>query len=257
MKTKENKNIKSFSRTLKFVSSYVVVAMIMISVNGQSINNKKNKTMEVLKNKISDLVFYELPYSYDALEPHFDKMTMEIHYSKHHKAYYDNLMAAMKDSPKAGVSLLELMQNISQYPVGVRNNGGGYFNHHLFWNILSGSPQKTPQGKLKDAIEKDFGSFEAFKEEFENAAKTRFGSGWAWLSLGKDGKLFVSSTPNQDNPFMDVAEKQGYPIMGIDVWEHAYYLKFQNRRPEYVGTYWNVVDWKKVEELYEIALNFK
>lgn len=256
-----SKSILEYSKIQLFGARFFSVLLVILILGLMLFSNKsfsqvinpKNKTnMNILNDKIQDLKFHELPYSYDALEPHFDKMTMEIHYSKHHKAYYDNLMAAMKDNPESKtLELLDLMKNISKYPMGVRNNGGGYFNHYLFWNILSPKSQSLPQGDLKLAIEKEFGSFEDFKKEFEAAAKTRFGSGWAWLSVDKNGKLFVSSTPNQDNPYMDVVEKQGIPIMGIDVWEHAYYLKFQNRRPEYVATFWNVIDWKKVEELYK------
>lgn len=258
-----NKSVMEFSKVEVFWAKGVAILGMILFLSlilfsnksfSQVTNLKNTNTMNLLNDKIKDLKFYELPYNYDALEPHFDKMTMEIHYTKHHKAYYDNLMVAMKDNPESKtLSLLDLMKNISKYPVGVRNNGGGYFNHHLFWNILSPKPQSLPQGDLKLEIEKEFGSFENFKNEFEAAAKTRFGSGWAWLSVDNNGKLFVSSTPNQDNPYMDIVEKQGIPILGIDVWEHAYYLKFQNRRPEYVATFWNVIDWGKVEELYKKA----
>lgn len=252
-KNQAHKNKISFGFAITTIL-FTIFLMSFKEIKSQVTNQKNKITMNILNDKIQDLNFHDLPYSYDALEPHFDKLTMEIHYSKHHKAYYDNLMAAMKDNADSKtLSLLDLMQNISKYSVGVRNNGGGYFNHHLFWNILSANPQKMPEGELKKQIENDFGSFENFKNEFETAAKTRFGSGWAWLSVDKNGKLFVSSTPNQDNPYMDVAEKQGIPILGIDVWEHAYYLKFQNRRPDYVATFWEVLDWKKIDELYQKA----
>ncbi len=245
------------------LTSVVILLLFFTLLNNQKafsqINNQqKITTMNILSNKVQNLQFYELPYAYDALEPHIDKMTMEIHYSKHHKAYYDNLMLAIKDNKNAAeMSLYDLMKNISSMPMVIRNNGGGYFNHHLFWNIMSPKPQNSPSGKLAEAINRDFGSFDVFKTQFETAAKTRFGSGWAWISVDKNGKLFVSSTPNQDNPFMDVADKQGFPIIGLDVWEHAYYLKFQNKRPDYVSTFWNVLDWKKVEELYAEGLQFK
>lgn len=250
---------RQFIRLLTVISIFLF--FILLNHNkafSQVTNPKKSTIMNILNDNVQKIQFPELPYAYDALEPHIDKMTMEIHYSKHHKAYFDNFMLALKDQPKAAeLSLYELMKNIGSQAVSFRNNGGGFFNHHLFWNIMSPKPQNLPTGKLAEAINRDFGSFEAFKTQFETAAKTRFGSGWAWLSVDKTGKLFVSSTPNQDNPFMDITEKQGFPIIGLDVWEHAYYLKFQNRRPDYVATFWNVLDWKIVEELFAEGLQFK
>lgn len=204
--------------------------------------------------KVKDLVFPSLPYAYNALEPHIDAMTMEIHYTRHHKAYFDNLNAAVKDSPMADLSFDELLANISKYPVAVRNNGGGHFNHELFWSVMSPNGGGKPGGELLKAIEKDFGSFEAFQELFNNAAKTRFGSGWAWLAVKADKSLAVCSTPNQDNPLMDVSECKGTPILGLDVWEHAYYLKYQNKRPDYVAAFWNVINWAQVEKNYAKAL---
>jgi len=204
--------------------------------------------------KVNQLVFPALPYDFNALEPHIDAMTMEIHYSRHHKAYFDNLMAAVKDSPMAEMSFSDLLANISKFPVAVRNNGGGHFNHELFWSIMSPDGGGKPGGELSAAIEKDFGSFEQFQEQFNNAAKTRFGSGWAWLSVNADKSLCVCSSPNQDNPLMDVADCKGTPIMGLDVWEHAYYLKYQNKRPDYVSAFWNVINWKAVEANYRKAL---
>jgi superoxide dismutase, Fe-Mn family len=191
---------------------------------------------------------FELPklaYAYNALEPHFDAMTMEIHHSKHHNAYVTNLNNAVKDTEMASLSLLDLLKNISKYPAAVRNNGGGHYNHDLFWKVLTPNGGGEPTGEVATAIQSAFGSFAAFKEEFAKAATTRFGSGWAWLSVS-NGKLVVSSTPNQDNPLMDVADVKGTPILGLDVWEHAYYLKFQNRRPDYIGTFWNVINWAEV-----------
>jgi Fe-Mn family superoxide dismutase len=191
---------------------------------------------------------FELPklaYAYNALEPHFDAMTMEIHHSKHHNAYVTNLNNAVKDTEMASLSLLDLLKNISQYPAAVRNNGGGHYNHDLFWKVLTPNGGGEPTGEVATAIQTTFGSFATFKEEFAKTATTRFGSGWAWLSVS-NGKLVVSSTPNQDNPLMDVAEVKGTPILGLDVWEHAYYLKFQNRRPDYIGTFWNVINWAEV-----------
>jgi Fe-Mn family superoxide dismutase len=194
-----------------------------------------------------------LPYANNALEPNFDALTMEIHHDRHHNAYVTNLNAAVTGTPLEGKSLLELLSTISTLPPAVRNNGGGHFNHDLFWNILSPNGGGAPVGTLGNAINAKFGSFEAFKEEFKKASITRFGSGWAWLVAQKDGSIAVSSTPNQDNPLMDVADVKGFPVIGLDVWEHAYYLKFQNKRPDYVDAFWNVVDWNKAEARYLAA----
>ncbi|MCX6182871.1 MAG: superoxide dismutase [Bacteroidetes bacterium] len=195
----------------------------------------------------------ELPYAYEALEPHIDAKTMEIHHSKHHNAYTTNLNNAIAGTPLESKSIEEILKTISTVAPVVRNNGGGFYNHSLFWELLSPNGGGTPTGELAEAINAAFGSFDAFKTEFSNAAATRFGSGWAWLSVKADGKLVVSSTPNQDNPLMDVADVKGTPILGLDVWEHAYYLKYQNRRPDYVGAFFNVINWKKVAELYAKA----
>ena len=192
-----------------------------------------------------------LPYAYDALEPHIDEQTMKIHHDKHHQAYVDNLNKAIAGSEHENKSLEELIANAGKISPAVRNNGGGHWNHTFFWESLDEKGGR-PSGKLETAIHDAFGSFDAFKEKFANAGMTRFGSGWAWLVV-KDGKLEVTSTPNQDNPLMDVAEVKGTPILGVDVWEHAYYLKYQNRRAEYLAAFWNVVDWKKVTERYEKA----
>ena len=192
---------------------------------------------------------FELPkldYAYNALEPHIDAATMEIHHTKHHAAYTNNLNAALEGSADAGKSIESLFADISKRSMAVRNNGGGFYNHNLFWKFLSPNGGGKPSGELLSAIEKNFGSFDAFKDEFAKAAATRFGSGWAWLVKQADGKLVVSSTPNQDNPLMDVADVKGTPILGLDVWEHAYYLKYQNRRPDYIGAFWNVVNWNEV-----------
>lgn len=190
-----------------------------------------------------------LPYAYDALEPYIDKMTMEIHHTKHHNAYVTNLNKAVEGTEMEGKSLEELMANISKYPVAVRNNGGGHWNHSLFWTLMKKNGGGEPTGNLADAIKSSFGSFTEFKTQFNNAATTRFGSGWAWL-VKQNGKLVIGSTPNQDNPLMDIAEIKGTPILGLDVWEHAYYLKYQNRRPEYIENWWNVVNWDKAAELF-------
>jgi superoxide dismutase, Fe-Mn family len=194
-----------------------------------------------------------LPYAPDALEPFIDKQTMEIHHGKHHQAYVTNLNNAINGTEMDGKSIEELLKNVSKHPVAVRNNGGGHFNHTLFWKTLKKNEGGKPSGALADAISKKFGSYEAFKEEFAKAATTRFGSGWAWLIVDSNGDLAVTSTPNQDNPLMDVAEKQGKPILGLDVWEHAYYLKYQNKRPDYINAFWNVVNWDEVSKNYESA----
>jgi len=197
---------------------------------------------------------FELPkleYAYDALEPYIDTQTMEIHHTKHHAAYVNKVNGALENTNNAS-SLEDLMTSISKHPVAVRNNGGGHFNHSLFWNIMSPNGGGQPIGELNDAIAATFGSFENLKENFNNAAITRFGSGWAWLIM-KDGKLEVCSTPNQDNPLMDIAEVKGTPILGLDVWEHAYYLKYQNRRPEYVNAFWQVIDWNSVADRFKQA----
>ncbi len=194
-----------------------------------------------------------LPYAHDALEPHIDKATMEIHHGKHHNAYVTNLNKALESAPElAGKSLEELLaNNLAIVPdaikTAVRNNGGGHYNHSLFWNILAPGAGGTPTGTLAAAIDAAFGSFDAFKEKFNAAATTRFGSGWAWLVKTADGKLEITSTPNQDNPFMEGK----HPIIGLDVWEHAYYLKYQNRRPDYISAWWNVVNWAAAEERFK------
>jgi len=193
-----------------------------------------------------------LPYAHDALEPHIDKQTMEIHHGKHHQAYVDNLNKAIAGTEHENKSLEELVKIAGKISPAVRNNGGGHWNHSFFWEILGPNAGGKPSGSLADAINSTFGSFEAFQEKFNTAGTTRFGSGWAWLIV-KDGKLEVTSTPNQDNPLMDVAEVKGTPVLGVDVWEHAYYLKYQNKRPDYLKAIWNVIDWKKVGKLYEKA----
>ena len=193
-----------------------------------------------------------LPYAPDALEPHIDKATMEIHHGKHHQAYVTNLNKAIEGTDLAGKSIEDLLAHISKAAPAVRNNGGGHYNHSLFWKLLSPKSAGKPSGELAAAIDKAFGSFDKFKEAFANAGATRFGSGWAWLVVS-GGELKVTSTPNQDNPLMDIAEVKGAPILGMDVWEHAYYLKYQNRRPDYIAAFWNVVNWDEVAKLYAAA----
>jgi Fe-Mn family superoxide dismutase len=191
-----------------------------------------------------------LPYAPDALEPHIDSQTMQIHHGKHHQAYIDNLNKAIAGTEHENKSLEQLIANAGKISPAVRNNAGGHWNHSFFWEILAPGAGGKPSGALGDAINSTFESFESFQEKFAAAGTTRFGSGWAWLIV-KDGKLEITSTPNQDNPLMDVAEVKGKPILGVDVWEHAYYLKYQNRRPEYLKAVWNVINWKKVEEHFQ------
>jgi Fe-Mn family superoxide dismutase len=198
--------------------------------------------------------FPALPYAYDALEPHIDKMTMEIHHTKHHRAYFDKFIAAIKGTDLENKGLDEIFAGVSKASVAVRNNGGGFYNHNLFWEVLSPNGGGAPSGKLADAINSNFGSLDDFKARFNDAAANRFGSGWAWLIVKADKSLAVTSTPNQDNPLMDVNDVHGRPILGLDVWEHAYYLKYQNRRPDYIGAFWNLINWEKVAENYEKAL---
>lgn len=192
-----------------------------------------------------------LPYASDALEPNIDKTTMEIHHGKHHQAYVDNLNKAIAGTEAEGKTIEEILANISSYAPAVRNNGGGHYNHSLFWTVLGPNGGGEPTGELGEAINEAFGSFEDFKKKFAEAGATRFGSGWAWLSVSSEGKLQVSSTPNQDNPLMDVAEVKGTPILGLDVWEHAYYLKYQNKRPDYIAAFWNAVNWSAVAERFK------
>ncbi len=192
---------------------------------------------------------FELPkldYAYDALEPHIDARTMEIHHSKHHAGYTNNLNAAIEGSDLSGKTIEDILADISKHSDAVRNNGGGFYNHDLFWKVMSPNGGGLPTGELLQAIEKNFGSFDAFKDQFSKAAATRFGSGWAWLVKQNDGSLVVSTTPNQDNPLMDIADVKGTPVLGLDVWEHAYYLKYQNLRPDYIGAFWNVINWDEV-----------
>lgn len=194
----------------------------------------------------------KLPYDYTSLEPHIDARTMEIHHSKHHNAYVTNLNVAIAGTDADKLSIEDICKNISNYPMPVRNNGGGHYNHSLFWSILAVNDGALPTGKLMDAINADIGGMDKFKEEFNKAATTRFGSGWAWLCV-ENGKLKVCSTPNQDNPLMDVSECKGTPILGLDVWEHAYYLNYQNRRPDYISAFWNVINWTEVSRRFEAA----
>jgi Fe-Mn family superoxide dismutase len=236
----------------KFIYSAAVIgASAVIEPYAKSLinlSNNKNRS-EITMGKFE---LPALPYAYDALEPYIDKMTMEIHHTKHHNAYVTNLNKAVEGTEMEGKSLEDLMANISKYPVAVRNNGGGHWNHSLFWTLMKKGGGGEPTGTLADAIKSAFGSFADFKTQFSNAGATRFGSGWAWL-VKQNGKLVIGSTPNQDNPLMDVADIKGAPILGLDVWEHAYYLKYQNRRPEYIENWWNVINWAEAAKKFSEA----
>ncbi|MBL6610802.1 MAG: superoxide dismutase [Flavobacteriaceae bacterium] len=194
-----------------------------------------------------------LPYAYDALEPHIDARTMEIHHGKHHAGYTAKLNAAVEGTALEGKSITDILNNLDMSNGALRNNGGGYYNHNLFWEVMAPNAGGNPTGDLAAAIDKAYGSFEAFKDAFSNAAATQFGSGWAWLSVHKGGAVEVCSTPNQDNPLMPGVSCQGTPILGLDVWEHAYYLNYQNRRPDYINAFFNVINWAKVSEFYAAA----
>ncbi len=195
----------------------------------------------------------DLPYAHNALEPHIDETTMKIHHGKHHAGYTSKLNAAVEGTALEGKNIEDILSGVSKHGNAVRNNGGGYYNHNLFWEVMSPNGGGNPGGEVAKAIDEAFGSFDNFKEEFSKAAATRFGSGWAWLIVDNHGKLAVTSTPNQDNPLMDLADKKGTPIMGLDVWEHAYYLKYQNKRPDYINAFFNVINWDAVEKKYQAA----
>ena len=195
----------------------------------------------------------DLPYAFDALEPYIDARTMEIHHDKHHAGYTSKLNAALEGTGHEDDTIESILANVSNMSGGVRNNGGGFYNHDLFWKVMGPGGGDAPSGAVADAINQAFGSFEKFKEEFSNAAATQFGSGWAWLIVNNSGQLQVTSTANQDNPMMDIAEVKGTPILGLDVWEHAYYLKYQNKRPEYISAFFNVINWDEVNRRYEAA----
>jgi Fe-Mn family superoxide dismutase len=223
-------------------------------------NNQSNN--QIAMNPTNKFEFQPLPYGYDALEPYIDKLTLEIHYSKHHRAYYDNFIKAIKGTEVEFMDIMNIFKHISDYPDAIRNNGGGYFNHTFYWESMKANGGELPTGKLSEALVKTFGSFEEFRKQFSDAGKTRFGSGWAWLCMDDKGVLFVCSTPNQDNPLMDlpneqtgIAERKGIPLLTMDVWEHAYYLKYQNRRPDYIDAFWNIINWEEVGKRYENALS--
>jgi Fe-Mn family superoxide dismutase len=201
----------------------------------------------------SPLLFDNLPYAYDALEPYIDARTMEIHYSRHHKGYFDGLLKAVANTPLSAKPIEEILANVSSYPDALRNNAGGHYNHSLFWRLMSPGEGVLREGPLADAIQSRFGSFAEFQAQFKQAALSRFGSGWAWLCVKEDGTLSIMSTPNQDNPLMDTMNERATPILLLDIWEHAYYLKYQNMRAHYIDAFWNVVNWGEVERLYNAA----
>ncbi len=233
----------------KSIHGLLAALLLSTSVIAGEPGTLKNNTME----NFDIHVFPALPYAYDALEPYIDARTMEIHYDKHHRAYFNNFVAAVKGTKYDQSTIDEIFSKVSEAGDVIRNNGGGFYNHVFFWNSLS--PKSSgPSTELSDAITKEFGSFDKFRELFGNAAKSRFGSGWAWLYLTSDLKLAVGSTPNQDNPLMDVSTVKGTPLLALDVWEHAYYLKYQNRRPEYIEAFWNVVNWEEVSLRYREAI---
>ena len=244
-------------KTSNFTKKTMVlgVAVMLSAMLVSSCTNTNGKDKDFAKSLIpvaaEGFVQAELPYGFDALEPHIDKQTMETHYGKHHAGYTRKFNAALADEGITERDLKKIFANVSQYGAGIRNNGGGYYNHSLFWNFLSPDGGGEPSGELLKAIEKAFGSFDAFKELFSNAAATQFGSGWAWLIVDGNGELQVTSTANQDNPLMDVVDVKGTPILNIDVWEHAYYLHYQNRRTEYIDSFWNLVNWETVDKLYQ------
>jgi len=245
----EEQTMQKLNYVLTFILFGFLGLQCSLLVNAQEPVKTQDDTTS-LKN----FEFQPLPYSYDALEPYIEKQTLEIHYGKHHKAYYDNFMKAIKGSKMESMDIREIFRNMSKYPVAVKNNGGGYFNHTFYWEGMKGHGTAQPTGKLSEVLIKTFGSFEAFKKQFSDAGKTQFGSGWAWLCLDEAGELFICSTPNQDNPLMDIAEKKGTPLLVMDVWEHAYYLKYQNRRADYIEAFWNLVNWEEVGKRYAKAL---
>jgi len=208
----------------------------------------------LLSQKVSEMNFYQLPYEYSALEPVIDALTVEIHYSRHHKSYFDNFIKLAGELKITENTLHEIFAKASEHPAGIRNNGGGYYNHVLYWEILKPGKGKGISEALNKAIINEFGSVENLIAQMNDAALKRFGSGWAWLVVDGNGKLKIGSTPNQDNPLMDVSDIKGIPIIGIDVWEHAYYLKYQNKRAEYVKNFWSLINWEVISELYENAI---
>jgi superoxide dismutase, Fe-Mn family len=246
----ENNHVMKKSQLFKFS---ILLGFFVIGISHNNLTASSSN-----KNRVEAAVYEKftlptLPYAFNSLEPHIDARTMEIHYTKHHAGYTNNLNKLIAGTDAESQSIEQIMAHISKYPVGIRNNGGGYYNHNLFWTILAPNGGGKPSGTLLKSIETSFGSFDSFKEQFSNAASTRFGSGWAWLVLS-EGKLVISSTANQDNPLMDIAEVKGIPLLALDVWEHAYYLNYQNRRADYIAAFWNLVNWEQVTKNLEKAI---
>jgi superoxide dismutase, Fe-Mn family len=237
---------RKFVKSIGLVTAAAYVSPKVIGNNQVTVSSSGSGSAPALE-------FPALPFSYDALEPYIDARTMEIHYDKHHRAYFTNYVNAVKGTPLEGMAVTDVFAAMSKQSDAVRNNGGGYYNHIFFWNNLA-AKSAGPSAELSAALAKTFGSFEKFKETFSTAGKTRFGSGWAWLYLNSDKSLAVGSTPNQDNPLMDVSNIKGTPLLTLDVWEHAYYLKYQNKRADYIDAYWNVVNWEEVNKRYASAL---
>lgn len=239
---------------MKRILILCMIAGMYFTLTAQNVKPNNESSGKPAMPSAAGFQFKPLPFAYDALEPFIDKQTVELHYTKHHKAAYDMFMTAVKGTPMETMDILEIFKNVSKYPVTVRNNGGSYYNHMLYWENMKAKGGGNPSGKLSDAINKTFGSFDEFKKQYSDAGKNRYGSGYAWLSVDETGNLFICSMPNQDNPLMDLAEKKGTPLLVMDVWEHAYYLKYQNRRPEYIEAFWNVVNWDEVGRRYDMAL---
>jgi Fe-Mn family superoxide dismutase len=229
------------------------LGMAATVVAGKSFSGELTNSMNVTMENLNSLEFPALPYAYDALEPYIDARTMEIHYDRHHRTYFNNFVNALKGTAFENQPVEKIFAGISGAGDAIRNNGGGYYNHVFFWNSMS-PKSGGPSSELSAALVKTFGTIEKFKETFSNSAKTRFGSGWAWLFLTADKSLAIGSTPNQDNPLMDISSVKGTPLLTIDVWEHAYYLKYQNKRADYVDAFWNVVNWEEVSKRYQQAL---
>ncbi len=240
-------------KNYKWLFSLIPAALFMACVS-PSTEQKQVEEKIVYTGEAVTHEFPALPYDYDALEPYIDATTMELHYSRHHRAYYSNFINAVKDTEIENASMEFIFNNISKFSTIVRNNGGGYYNHTMFWEIMAPGGQGEPSAELASAIEETFGSLETMKNEFNNAASTQFGSGWAWLIVKDNGKLAVMSTANQDNPLMDVVQTRGIPVIALDVWEHAYYLKYQNKRGDYIQSFWFIINWDEVNQRYEQAI---
>jgi Fe-Mn family superoxide dismutase len=234
-----------------------IIMIAIFFINNIKVNSQTNTTdysKKPDKFVYKGIAFYQLPYSYNSLEKYIDKETVMIHYDRHHKAYFTKYIDAMEGKPELQGKMEDVLKKISQYSEGIRNNLGGYYNHIMYWNIMLPGDFTSPKDKLAKAIEKKFGTLENMKKQLSDAALSRFGSGWAWLSVNDNGELFISSTANQDNPLMDVVKERGVPILALDVWEHAYYLKYQNKRKDYVDNFWKLLNWNEVDKLYEIPL---